>query len=86
MMTTLHWMDVSWMVCFLSICVKAWLEAYLLTGRHGFFASYEAFIRVVDSMCSTACKMVESIQPAFLETANCILELHFDIECMAAGS
>ena len=29
---------------------EGWLEGYLLTGRHGFFASYEAFIRVVDSM------------------------------------
>ena len=31
---------------------EGWLEGYLLTGRHGFFASYEAFIRVVDSMCA----------------------------------
>ena len=29
---------------------EGWLEGYLLTGRHGFFASYEAFIRIVDSM------------------------------------
>ena len=29
---------------------EGWLEGYLLTGRHGFFASYESFIRVVDSM------------------------------------
>ena len=29
---------------------EGWLEGYLLTGRHGFFASYEAFIRVVDSI------------------------------------
>ena len=26
------------------------LEGYVLTGRHGFFASYESFLRVVDSM------------------------------------
>ena len=31
---------------------EGWLEGYLLTGRHGFFASYEAFIRVVVSMCA----------------------------------
>ncbi|MFT8309702.1 MAG: phosphoketolase family protein [Sporolactobacillus sp.] len=29
---------------------EGWLEGYILTGRHGFFASYEAFLRVVDSM------------------------------------
>ena len=40
---------------------EGWLEGYLLTGRHGFFASYEAFIRVVDSMCCTACKMVQRL-------------------------
>lgn len=31
-------------------CCEGWLEGYLLTGRHGMFDSYEAFIRVVDSM------------------------------------
>ncbi|MCL1631433.1 phosphoketolase family protein [Sporolactobacillus sp. CPB3-1] len=29
---------------------EGWFEGYILTGRHGFFASYEAFLRVVDSM------------------------------------
>lgn len=29
---------------------EGWLEGYVLTGRHGFFATYEAFGRVVDSM------------------------------------
>lgn len=29
---------------------EGWLEGYVLTGRHGFFASYEAFTRVIDSM------------------------------------
>ncbi len=31
---------------------EGWLEGYLLTGRHGLFNSYEAFIRIVDSMFS----------------------------------
>ena len=35
---------------------QGWLEGYLLTGRHGFFASYEAFIRIVDSMASQHAK------------------------------
>jgi xylulose-5-phosphate/fructose-6-phosphate phosphoketolase len=29
---------------------QGWLEAYLLTGRHGFFSCYEAFVHIVDSM------------------------------------
>lgn len=38
---------------------EGWLEAYLLTGRHGFFASYEAFIRVVDSMAAQHAKWLK---------------------------
>ncbi|PLW84294.1 phosphoketolase [Kineobactrum sediminis] len=30
--------------------LEGWLEGYLLTGRHGFFATYEAFAHVIDSM------------------------------------
>lgn len=35
------------------------LEGYLLTGRHGFFNSYEAFIRIVDSMTSQHAKWLK---------------------------
>lgn len=38
---------------------EAWLEGYLLTGRHGMFNSYEAFIRVVDSMVAQHCKWLK---------------------------
>lgn len=38
---------------------EGWLEGYLLTGRHGFFASYEAFIRIVDSMASQHAKWLK---------------------------
>ena len=38
---------------------KGWLEGYLLTGRHGFFASYEAFIRIVDSMAAQHAKWLK---------------------------
>ena len=41
---------------------EGWLEGYLLTGRHGFFASYEAFIRVVDSMASQHAKWLKICQ------------------------
>ena len=38
------------------------LEGYLLTGRHGFFNSYEAFIRIVDSMFSQHAKWLKVCQ------------------------
>ena len=38
---------------------EGWLEGYLLTGRHGFFASYESFIRIVDSMASQHAKWLK---------------------------
>ena len=38
---------------------QGWLEGYLLTGRHGLFHSYEAFIRIVDSMVSQHAKWMK---------------------------
>ncbi|UUM19530.1 MULTISPECIES: phosphoketolase family protein [unclassified Mycoplasma] len=38
--------------------VQGMLEGYVLTGRHGFFASYESFLRVVDSMLTQHMKWV----------------------------
>ncbi len=38
---------------------EGWLEGYLLTGRHGFIHSYEAFIRVIDSMVSQHAKWLK---------------------------
>ena len=40
-------------------CCEGWLEGYLLTGRHGFFCSYEAFIRIVDSMVAQHAKWLK---------------------------
>jgi xylulose-5-phosphate/fructose-6-phosphate phosphoketolase len=39
---------------------EGWLEGYLLTGRHGLFTSYEAFIHIVDSMFNQHAKWLES--------------------------
>lgn len=41
---------------------QGWLEGYLLTGRHGFYSCYEAFIHIVDSMVNQHAK--------WLKTAN----------------
>ncbi len=38
---------------------QGWLEGYLLTGRHGLFACYEAFIHIVDSMFNQHAKWLE---------------------------
>jgi len=38
---------------------EGWLEGYLLTGRHGFFSSYEAFIHIVDSMFNQHAKWLK---------------------------
>ncbi|MEV6314904.1 phosphoketolase family protein [Streptomyces sp. NPDC051776] len=39
---------------------QGWLEGYLLTGRHGVFASYEAFVHIVDSMVNQHAKWLET--------------------------
>jgi xylulose-5-phosphate/fructose-6-phosphate phosphoketolase len=39
--------------------LEGWLEGYLLTGRHGLLASYEAFIHVIDSMFNQHAKWLE---------------------------
>jgi xylulose-5-phosphate/fructose-6-phosphate phosphoketolase len=39
---------------------QGWLEGYLLTGRHGFFSCYEAFIHIVDSMFNQHAKWLKT--------------------------
>jgi len=39
---------------------QGWLEGYLLTGRHGFFSCYEAFIHIIDAMFNQHAKWLES--------------------------
>jgi xylulose-5-phosphate/fructose-6-phosphate phosphoketolase len=39
---------------------EGWLEGYLLTGRHGFFSCYEAFIHIVDSMFNQHAKWLKT--------------------------
>jgi xylulose-5-phosphate/fructose-6-phosphate phosphoketolase len=41
---------------------QGWLEGYLLTGRHGFFSCYEAFIHIVDSMFNQHAKWLKVTQ------------------------
>ena len=39
--------------------LEGWLEGYLLTGRNGFFSTYEAFVHVIDSMFNQHAKWLE---------------------------
>ncbi len=39
---------------------QGWLEGYLLTGRHGFFSCYEAFIHIIDSMFNQHAKWLKA--------------------------
>jgi len=41
---------------------QGWLEGYLLTGRHGFFSCYEAFIHIIDSMFNQHAKWLKTTQ------------------------
>ncbi|RCI77150.1 phosphoketolase [Brucella anthropi] len=41
---------------------QGWLEGYLLTGRHGFFSCYEAFIHIVDAMFNQHAKWLQVAQ------------------------
>jgi len=40
--------------------LEGWFEGYLLTGRHGFVSSYEAFVHVIDSMFNQHAKWLEN--------------------------
>ena len=59
---------------------EGWLEGYLLTGRHGIFASYEGFIPIVDSMMNQYAKWLESSEKipwrAPLASLNYLLTSH----------
>ena len=39
--------------------LEGWLEGYILSGRHGFFATYESFVHVIDSMVNQHAKWLE---------------------------
>ena len=57
-MITSHRTGKSWRCSHEHQC-QGWLEGYLLTGRHGFFSCYEAFIHIVDSMVNQHAKWLK---------------------------
>jgi xylulose-5-phosphate/fructose-6-phosphate phosphoketolase len=59
---------------------QGWLEGYLLTGRHGFFSCYEAFIHIVDSMFNQHAKWLKTTRSipwrASIASLNYLLTSH----------
>ena len=64
---------------------QGWLEGYLLTGRHGFFSCYEAFIHIVDSMFNQHAKWLESCRGDSLAAPYPVAQLFIDVPCLASG-
>ena len=65
---------------------QGWLEGYLLTGRHGIFSRYEAFIHIIDSMCSTRLReMAEGHAAHSVASADRVVELPADLARLASG-
>ena len=65
---------------------EGWLEGYLLTGRHGLFSCYEAFIHVIDSMFNQHAKWLKVSRQDPVAQADRIAELPADLACLASGS
>ena len=64
---------------------EGWLEGYLLTGRHGLFNSYEAFIRIVDSMFTQHAKWLKMCLELPWRRKRRLAELPADLPRLAAG-
>ena len=64
---------------------QGWLEGYLLTGRHGFFSCYEAFIHIIDSMFNQHAKWLKVCNPYPVATADRLAQLSAVEPRLAAG-
>ena len=64
---------------------QGWLEGYLLTGRHGFFSCYEAFIHIIDSMFNQHAKWLKVTRDDPLAAADRVAELPAQLAGLAAG-
>ena len=65
--------------------LEGWLEGYLLTGRHGFLSSYEAFVHVIDSMFNQHAKWLEKSQRAVLARGCRLAQPADHLHRVAAG-
>ena len=60
------------------------LEGYLLTGRHGFFSTYEAFVHVIDSMFNQHAKWL-AILKTILACARLLAQPPDHLDGLATG-
>ena len=65
---------------------QGWLEGYLLTGRHGFFSCYEAFVHIVDSMFNQHAKWLKVANELPWRRPISSLNYLLDLARLAAGS
>ena len=65
--------------------IQGWIEGYLLTGRHGVFSCYEAFIHIIDSMFNQYAKWLDVCQRHPVETAGRLSQLPAHLARLAAG-
>ena len=65
---------------------QGWLEGYLLTGRHGFFSCYEAFIHIIDSMFNQHAKWLKVCDDIPWRRPIASLNYLAVQPCVAAGS
>ncbi len=65
---------------------EGWLEGYLLTGRHGVFNCYEAFIHIVDSMFNQHAKWLKVTRTSAVAAQDRLAELPPGLTRLAAGS
>ncbi len=66
--------------------LEGWLEGYLLTGRHGFFSTYEAFVHVIDSMFNQHAKWLDTCEDIPVARAGRFAEPADHLDGLAAGS
>ena len=67
--------------------LEGWAEGYVLTGRHAFFASYEAFFHIIDSMVNQHAKWLEKCKTEVKwRASDSVIESAGDVDRVAAGS
>ncbi len=64
---------------------QGWLEGYLLTGRHGLFSCYEAFIHLVDSMVNQHAKWLKTTREHRVAPADRLAQLPAHLARVAPG-
>ena len=62
---------------------QGWLEGYLLTGRHGLFATYEAFALIVASMATQHAKWLEACDELPWRAPIAVAQLPADLDLLA---